>query len=126
MMIQKNLGAVIKLTSENGYIHKVGTDIYAKSIIMLAWDTLDMYEEVSEIPKYTKDEYDAKVAELVRGRYTESEEFAIQRKAINASFSPSVTSAETALSEYAEYNAFVEECKIQAKEILSDKQKEDI
>lgn len=109
---------LVKLTAQEGFIHKKGTETYAKSIIMLPSDTLDMYEEVAEKPAYTKEEYEAKVAELVRGRYSESEEFALQRKAINAAFSPSVLSAESdsALAEYAEYNAFVEECKQRAKD----------
>lgn len=116
-MIQTNLGAVIKLTAENGYIHMVGTDTYVKSIIMLPSDTLDMYEEVADKPAYTKEQYDKKVAELVRQRYTESEEFALQRKAINVAFSPTATSANsTILEEYQAYNAYVEECKERAKD----------
>lgn len=117
-MVQTNLGAVIKLTAENGYIHKVGTDTYVKSIIMFPSDTMDMYEEVDEKPAYTKEQYDNKVAELVRQRYTESEEFAIQRKAINAAFSPSTFSMESekSLAEYQEYNAYVDECKQRAKD----------
>lgn len=108
-----------KLTATAGLIHKIGTDTYATSVIMLPSDTLDLYEEVAEKPAYTKEEYDAKVAELVRERYTESEEFAIQRKAINAAFSPSVASVDnTAMQEYQAYNAYVEECKQKARSIL--------
>lgn len=106
-----------KLTASAGLVHKTGTDIYVQSIIMLPCDTPDMYEEVAEQPAYTKEEYDNKVAELVRERYTASEEFAIQRKAINAAFSPSVASADnTALQEYQAYNAYVEQCKQRAKD----------
>lgn len=109
----------IKLTATAGLIHKIGTDTYAPSFVMLPSDTLDMYEEVAEKPPYTKEEYDNKVAELVRLRYTESEEFAIQRKAINAAFSPmplSENSTASAMDEYQAYNAYVEQCKQQAKD----------
>jgi len=98
-------------------VHKIGTDTYFKKGIIA--DSIDNYEEVDEMPAYTKSEYDAKVAELVREKYTESEEFALQRKAINAAFSPATLSAESsqaALSEYAEYNAYVERCKLRAKD----------
>lgn len=117
MLLQTQTGNLTKLTATDGLIHKVGTDTYVKSIILLPSDTLDMYEEVSEMPPYTKEEYDNMVAELVRQKYSESEEFALQRKAINAAFSPSTLSAENekSLNEYAEYNSYVEECKMNAK-----------
>lgn len=116
-MIQtKKIGSLTQLAATNGYVHKIGTDIYVPSIVMLPSDTIEMYEEVAEKPAYTKEQYDAKVAELVRQRYTESEEFAIQRKAINAAFSPSAASADSAaMEEYQAYNAFVDECKLRAK-----------
>ena len=92
-MIQtKKIGSLTQLTATNGYVHKIGTDTYVQTIIMLPTETLGMYEEVVEKPAYTKEQYDKLVAELVRERYTESEEFAIQRKAINAAFSPSTIS----------------------------------
>lgn len=113
-----------QLTASEGYIHKIGTDTYAKSVIMLPGETADMYEEVAEIPPYTKAEYDAKVNELVRQRYSESEEFAIQRKMLNTLTSPMTMSeegAESAVNEYAEYNAYVEQCKTDAPDaILAD------
>lgn len=112
----KITNGLTKLTATAGLVHKVGTETYAKSLIMLPSDTLDMYEEVAEKPAYTKEEYDNKVAELVRKRYTESEEFAIQRKAINAAFSPSVASADSpVMEEYQAYNTYVDECKVRAK-----------
>lgn len=115
---------MIQLTASEGYIHKIGTDTYAKSVIMLPDETEDMYEEVAEIPPYTKAEYDAKVNDLVRQRYSESEEFAIQRKMLNTLMSPMAMSeegAESAVTEYAEYNAYVEQCKADATDaILAD------
>lgn len=114
------IGSLIKLIATTGLIHKIGTNTYANSINMLPSDTIDMYEEVDKKPAYTKEQYEAKVAELVREKYTESEEFALQRKAINAAFSPSVVSTgSAAMEEYQAYNAYVEDCKLRAKEILS-------
>lgn len=117
-MNKRNIGNIIELSSENGYIHRVGTETYFRKALVP--DSADNYEEVDEIPPYTKAEYDAKVAELVRERYTESEEFALQRKAINAAFSPSTLSADnsSALEEYAAYNSYVEECKQRAKDTM--------
>ena len=115
-MKTKQIGNLTQLNADKGYIHKIGSDTYVKSIIILPEEGVDLYEEVSEIPAFTKSEYDAKVAELVRQRYSESEEFAIQRKAINEAFSPSTVSADSsAMKEYQEYNSFVEECKQIAK-----------
>lgn len=103
--------------SDDGkYVHRKGTDLYFKRAMILPSQSIDDFEEVNELPPYTKTEYDAKVAELVREKYSESEEFAIQRKAINAAFSPSpVNKDNKAISEYREYNEFVEECKQKAK-----------
>lgn len=103
--------------SDNGkYIHVKGTETYFKKAFILPSQTIEDFEEVDEIPPYTKSQYDAKVAELVREKYSESEEFAIQRKAINEAFSPSAISDNSeAMTEYREYNEFVEECKKKAK-----------
>lgn len=116
-MKTKQIGSLIQLTAEHGYIHRRGSEFYVKSLVMLPGEEGDLYEEVDSVPPYTKAEYDAKVAELVRQRYTESEEFALQRKAINAAFSPSTFSAENSniLDEYAAYNNYVEQCKVEAK-----------
>lgn len=93
-------------------IHRLGTESYFKRSTALPSDTVEDFEEVDELPKFTKAEYDAKVAELVRQRYSESEEFAIQRKYLN---SLSGTKNADAVSEYKAYNDYVDECKIRAK-----------
>lgn len=107
----------IKLTATAGLLHKIGSDTYVKSIILLSDESPEEYEEVAERPAYTREQYEAKVAELVRERYTASEEFALQRKAIN-SLSPALPSGEgvdLVLAEYEEYNAYVDQCKQRAK-----------
>jgi len=105
-------------STDGKYVHRLGTEIYFRRGTTLNTDTEANFEEVYEIPPFTKSEYDAKVAELVRQRYTESEEFALQRKAINAAFSPSTLSVDSgsAMEEYAAYNSYVEECKTRAKD----------
>jgi len=104
-------------STDGKYVHRLDTDAYFKRGTTLPTDTVYNFEEADEIPPYTKAEYDAKVAELVRERYTEREEFAIQRKAINVAFSPSTLSADNSsvLEEYTAYNAYVEDCKIRAR-----------
>ena len=93
-------------------VHRLNTESYFKHAIALPTDTPELFEEVDEVPKFTKAEYDAKVAELVRERYSESEEFAIQRKYLNALNEES----ESAVVEFKTYNEYVEECKRIAKD----------
>lgn len=120
MIETKTIGRFTELSATTGYIHRIGSDAYSKRLIMMPSDTIDMYEEVDAIPPYTKVEYDAKVAELVRERYTEAEEFAIQRKMLNVMMSPQTLSAEGSteniMEEYAGYNSYVQECKERAKD----------
>ncbi len=141
-------------STQGMFVHRLGTDTYFRRGTVLRGDTVADFEEVEAAPAMTRGEYEARVAELVRERYSESEEFAIQRKAINAVFgqnaavlaaspndkpaapntdSRSASAAtslgeaglstgeaalqlDSVLSEYAAYNAFVEECKARAKE----------
>ena len=95
-------------------IHKTGTDIYGRAITLLSGDTASDFEEVTEVSIYTKAEYDSKVAELVRERYSESEEFAIQRKALAA-----LSASEGTDAEFAAYNSYVNECKVRATDLLT-------
>ena len=107
------------IIAESGYIHRIGTDDYKSSFIMLTSDKIEDYEEVPEKPAFTKAEYDNKVAELVRQRYSESEEFAIQRKMMNTMLPNAMSSDENvalqAMTEYGQYNSYVEDCKVKAK-----------
>ena len=61
---------------------------------------------------YLSVNYETLVNNLVRERYTESEEFAILRKAING-----IT------DEFLNYNAYVEECKVKAKEFIAERER---
>ena len=62
---------------------------------------------------YTNISYDQLVNKMVKERYSDSEEFAILRKAINNGIS----------DEYTAYNTYVEECKAQAKEFIAKRDK---
>lgn len=111
-------------------LHRKGSEDYPRiRKAMVRPQDADSYEEVAEadIPPYTKTEYDAKVAELVRERYRADEEFAIQRKMIGVMTTPSPLSeaadadsapADSAaiLDEFQAYNAYVEQCKARAKD----------
>jgi len=72
------------------------------------------WEEVSkdEIPPYPEQEYKAEVERLVRTRYTASDEIGILRQ------------RETKPAEFAEYDAYVEACKAQAKKELTAQEEE--
>lgn len=111
-MIQtRQIGNLTEISVTDGYLHKIGTDTYVKKCILLPNLSVEDYEEVGSIPPYTKDEYDKKVAELVRERYSADEEFAIQRKMINSLTEPD----SKAVKAYNIYNEFVNECKEKAK-----------
>ena len=89
---------------------------------------LDNWEE-APIDPYTKAEYDQKVNELVRRKYSESEEMAIQRKMLALMLKPEpMTLAEDgtdttppALREFSDYNAYAESCKVEARASLSQR-----
>lgn len=111
-----------QLDTDQGHIlHRKGSDDYTEIRHVTVKDP-DTWEEiaVTDIPLYTKAEYDAKVAELVREKYTADEEFALQRKMLNAIMSPDTIgadgSASKALEEYQAYNTYVQECKARAKD----------
>lgn len=118
MIYTRQIGNLTEISIDNGYLHKKGTDVYVKKCILLSSLTIDNYEEVESIPPYTKAEYDKKVAELVREKYSADEEFALQRKMMNTMLSPTTysgVSTSTIVGEYNDYNNFVEECKKKAK-----------
>ena len=94
------------------YIHRLGTETYFKRATILKNDSIDMFEEVDEIPKYTEDEYVKKVRELIAEKYSIEDELALHRKYLTQ---------KSRDGEFEEYNLFVEDCKIRAKEILNEK-----
>lgn len=60
--------------------------------------------------RYSNISYDELVNGMVRDKYSESEEFAILRKALT-----------TKTDEFTEYNTYVEECKVKAKQWINNR-----
>lgn len=122
MYIQKKSNNMVEITAEGeNILHRIGSENYPE-IRRIITPNPSEWEEiaVTDIPLYTKAEYDAKVAELVREKYTADEEFALQRKMLNVIMSPDTISADgsasKALEEYQAYNTYVQECKARAKD----------
>lgn len=98
-------------------VHKLGTDTYFTRRTLLKGEKESDFEEVDEIPFPTKSEYDNKVSELIRERYSQDEENAIKSKVL-ASLLPNTLSEETNekhMKQFEEFNAYREECKLKAK-----------
>lgn len=118
---QKSNNLVELSTDSEHILHRIGSEDYSE-IRKIMTPNPSEWEEiaVSDIPPYTKAEYDNKVAELVREKYTADEEFALQRKMLNAVMSPETISADgsagRAIDEYQAYNAYVQGCKQRAKD----------
>lgn len=101
-------GQYREIAATSGYLHRLGTEVYAKAAIMMPTDTEDNFEEVASVPTYTEAEYEAEVVRLIRERYDLNAELAILRQ------------RNTKADEFAEYSAFAEACKAQAKERLAN------
>ncbi|MEE0962571.1 MAG: hypothetical protein U0L54_08515 [Bacteroidales bacterium] len=94
------------------WVHRVGTELYFNRALAQKEDSVDNYEEVEELPRYTQSEYANKVDELIREKYTISDELAILRQ------------RESKPEEYEEYYTYAEECKERAKHILINRKEE--
>lgn len=148
---------MVSLTAAEGHkIYEMGKDPYgAVGQTTVKPEVADRYVEipVGQILPYSEEQYKAKVDELVKQRYPQREENALQRKMINALLSPApmllsdpdpseatdpaednpdmtadpaedppydpAAVEDPALAEYLEYNAYVENCKAEAKRLLS-------
>lgn len=134
--VYKEKNGLYKLDTDEGHIiHKIGTDDY-QEIRHLMTKHPEEWEEIAveDIPPYTQEEYKKKVEELIRMKYTASDEFAIQRKMLNTMLPQTATLAddeevqsnpEKAIEEYYEYNTYVEQCKSDAPQaIAEDKERE--
>lgn len=101
----KNYREVV--ASEGMYLHRRGGDSYFTRGIMLEGDSVESYEEVNEVPQIETEaevyNYDEKVNELIRERYSASQEFSILRQ------------KETKPEEYQQYYDYCESCKRQVK-----------
>lgn len=95
-------------TDQDHILHKAGSDDYTEIRHTMVKDP-DAWEEiaVADIPPYTKAEYKAKIVELIRQRYDQDDENGILRQ------------RDTKPDEFAEYDAYVEQCKAEARQSLA-------
>ena len=110
------------ITATEGKLRKKATqDIIGRATYLMPNETVDDYEEVlpGDEPKYTEDEYNKKVSELIRQRYPADKETAL----INNMLEDEVSEAHK--QEYKEYQAYRKQCKLDAPAaILEDKARE--
>lgn len=96
------------ITATEGKLRKKSTKaILGSATYLMPNETVDDYEEVlpGDEPAYTEDEYNAKVSELIRQRYTANEEVAL----INNMLDDDPT--EEHIAEYKAYQAYRKQCK---------------
>lgn len=100
-------------TDEAHILHRIGSDDYSPIRHTTVKDPEQWKEiAVADIPPYTEAEYKAKVEELIRERYSASDEFALINNVMSGA-------TEKRQSEYAEYQEYREECKQRAKEMVT-------
>lgn len=90
-------------STEEKYVHIKNTDVYFKRAVAVSL-SVEQCEEVDEIPNIRNEEdYGNQVNDLIRRRYSLSEELGILRQ------------KDEKPDEYRAYFAFCEECKAKAK-----------
>lgn len=97
-------------TDKSHILHRIGSDDYTENRDTHVRNP-DEWEELalSEIPPYTKAEYDAEVERLIAERYSHGKEIEVNRE------------KEEKPERFAEYLAYVEQCKLAAKASLAAK-----
>lgn len=93
-----------RITSDSGkYVRRISDGLTATAIAAMTYNA-DDYEEVDEMPVTVDDAaYKAAVERLIRERYSVADELGILRQ------------RDAKPQEFAEYNAFAEACKAQAR-----------
>lgn len=111
-LIKQRIGRIVRLTTNDNTLIKTKLR-YVKSIdkITELGYANGYYQFRVDYTYYSPMSYENLVNKLVRERYSDSEEFAILRKAIS-----NVT------DEYLIYNSYVEECKLQAKAFIEERE----
>lgn len=90
-------------TSTTGkFVHRKNTSDYGISMTLFPGEVGDSFEEVDSVPEIIPDETtrSQRIEQLIRKRYSVSDELAILRQ------------RDTKPDEFAEYNAYAEQCKI--------------
>ncbi len=95
---------------KNHILHRIGSNDYTEMRDTHIKNP-DEWEEVAlaDIPPYTKAQYDAEVERLIAERYSHGKEIEVNRE------------HDTKPERFAEYLAYIEECKVRAKENLTDR-----
>lgn len=90
-------------TDKSHILHRIGSDDYTENRDAHVSNP-DEWEELalSEIPPYTKAEYDAEVERLIAERYSHGKEIEVNRE------------HDTKPEQFAAYMAYIEECKAKA------------
>ncbi|MDU1893027.1 MAG: hypothetical protein E6767_20310 [Dysgonomonas sp.] len=91
-----------EIQAAKGKFLKQGTSYFTKRTMLLK-ETENDYEEVDSIPE-TDTGYSGRIIALVRAKYSIDDELAILRQ------------RDTKPEEFKEYDGFVEECKVRAKD----------
>lgn len=106
-----------EIIATEGYVIRKGeTPSKIRQRGILPTESIEDYEEILELPKYTEAEYKAKVQELIAERYSISDEIALinNLKGTKNEY----------LVEYDEYMQYRNECKEKAKNLLNNTQDE--
>lgn len=105
-------GRVELLAAEGCFLRRKGSteDCRDNRRLTVPADRVAEWEEVSadSLPAYTEQQYEERVTELIRKRYSVSAELAVLRQ------------RDSKPGEFADYNAFAEQCKARAREELTD------
>lgn len=98
-------GVTELVAAEGMWLHRRGTEMYARRAAVASGETGD-WEETGDRPPYTREEYAREVERLIGLRYTTGQEIQFARE------------GEAAGEKFGEYLRYVELCKTQAKEGL--------
>ena len=103
---------LVKLETNDNNLIKTKLNKYTKSIDKVEDLGVENNKYVKQVTYtyYLPIKYEQLVNKLVREKYSDSEEFAILRKALTEK-----------TNEFYIYNAYVEECKLQAKQFIQER-----
>lgn len=100
-------------TDKSHILHRIGSDDYTEKRDAHVSNPVEWEElALSEIPPYTKAEYDAEVERLIAERYSHGKEIEVNRE------------HDTKPEQFAAYMAYIEECKARAMANLTAKNEE--
>ena len=118
MTITEKTGGLVEISTDAAHIlHRIGSEDYTEvRRVTVRREDAGQWEEMpmGDIPPYTEAEYNSKVTELIRLRYSMDDEFALINNVM-------ANATKKRQDEYAAYQEYRVECKARAKEILSDK-----